>query len=154
MPERVVLPAPGQRPLLTKADFEARAGRVWSIALKKAAPFYAAAGVLFIAVGITDSATLPDWIERGIVLTFIGSLLGALWAMARSEDPALRELGLLCPRCHRPLPGGQHGEATRHVATTGRCTSCGAQVLEDVVTAPSCRGSAREGGASSWEPRS
>jgi hypothetical protein len=130
-------------PLMTRDEFLTRADQVMSVSSKKANAFFALLGLGFLSLGIFvltgADDRLPEWVTFvSIGAVVIGGMGGAVAAML--EWPrAIRRMGLECPACRQPLPGGKHAEVTQRVARTGCCDSCGTRVLEGEVEPSSIR---------------
>lgn len=73
-------------------------------------------------------ASIPPRVANtGFVVLLAIAAVAAYKAFAWSSEFVLRRCGLECPNCGRSLFGSDAGETVR---TTGRCPSCGAQVIE------------------------
>ena len=115
---------------MTLEDFKAK-GKVYQrFETIRGLAFFAlilAAGISTVFVGKRVDKIGFDTICI-VVLAVSYPLIAALmfYVMALLPQRRLRQLGLTCPTCKARLIG----HASQGVATTGRCGSCGCQVLE------------------------
>jgi hypothetical protein len=70
-----------------------------------------------------------------VSLPFIAAVI--FYGISRFLKKCLRQLGLLCPTCHKALVGTAGAKKKLHVVvTTGRCGFCGGQVLSSETAPP------------------
>jgi hypothetical protein len=97
--------------------------------IAQVALFLSAFAVIFVVSKRIYHIASFDVISIVIICISI-PVIAILWVYAAVwPERRLPSLGLICPKCGKPLIGGS-GLFERTVIATGRCTSCGSQVLK------------------------
>jgi hypothetical protein len=94
----------------------------------------------FLGSFLEDRVNRVGFDTACIIVTLVSLPLVAaviFYGISRFPKKRLRQLGLLCPTCHKALVGTAGAKKKLYiVVTTGRCGFCGGQVLSSETTPP------------------
>ena len=99
-------------------------------------------GILFLGISflVFPTTILEDRADRVgfdtscLVIAVVSGLIFAVvifYGVARFPQKRLRQLGLICPNCDKPLVGNHKTQLS--VIKTGCCRFCGAKVIDSAA---------------------